>query len=82
MEMIIIFCLQILENVKFFVCILMILDCEAQAKVDETWREPSAWIKKSIMSTAGSGKFSSDRSIKEYAEKIWKLEVQSLVQKH
>ncbi|MDL2275800.1 glycogen/starch/alpha-glucan phosphorylase, partial [Desulfosarcina sp. OttesenSCG-928-G10] len=32
------------------------------------------WVRKSILNTARMGKFSSDRSVKEYADRIWKLE--------
>ena len=42
-----------------------------QAKVDETYKDKSKWTRMSIMSTAGSGKFSSDRTIAEYAKDIW-----------
>lgn len=42
-----------------------------QAKVDETYKDTAKWTKMSIMSTAGSGKFSSDRTIAEYAKEIW-----------
>merc|ERR1719460_3585108 len=41
--------------------------CEAQRRVDETYRDQAKWNKMSILSVAGSGKFSSDRTIKEYA---------------
>lgn len=41
--------------------------------VDGVFRDPDEWIKKSILNTALTGKFSSDRTIKEYAEKIWKV---------
>jgi starch phosphorylase len=54
-------------------------DCEAQAKVDETYKKPALWLKKSIMSTAGSGKFSTDRTIKEYATKVWGIQVSIFV---
>ncbi len=39
-----------------------------QAKVDEAYRDPAKWTRMSIMSTAGSGFFSSDRTIQQYAE--------------
>jgi len=44
---------------------------EAHAKVDAEWQNQREWTRKSILSTAGSGKFSSDRTISEYAEEIW-----------
>jgi starch phosphorylase len=43
----------------------------AQAKVDEVYKDKARWTRMSIMSTAGSGKFSSDRTIQQYAEEIW-----------
>ena len=48
--------------------------CEAQEKVIEARRDPEEWTRKSIMNTAGSGKFSSDRTIREYAQEIWNVE--------
>jgi len=46
---------------------------EAQIEVDKTYKNQSAWLRKSIMSTAGCGKFSSDRTIKQYANQIWQI---------
>ncbi len=46
-------------------------DC--QAKVDAAYRDTTNWTRMSILNTARMGKFSSDRSIQEYADKIWKL---------
>lgn len=43
-------------------------------KVDECYRNPYEWTRKSILSTAGSGKFSSDRTIRQYAEQIWQIQ--------
>lgn len=45
----------------------------AQAKVDEAYRDPQRWRKMAVHNTARVGKFSSDRTISEYAEKVWKL---------
>ena len=42
-----------------------------QARVDEVYKDQRAWTRMSVMSTAGSGKFSSDRTISEYAADIW-----------
>jgi Carbohydrate phosphorylase len=48
------------------------LECMgAQALVDATYKDPEKWVRMSILSTAGSGFFSSDRTIKEYADQIW-----------
>jgi len=46
---------------------------DAQARVDATYRDPKKWAKMAILNTARMGKFSSDRTIREYAEQIWKL---------
>lgn len=51
------------------------IDLQTQSLVDEEFKDKSLWAKKSILSTAGMGKFSSDRTICEYAEKIWNLQV-------
>jgi len=45
----------------------------AQEKVNELYKNQNEWTKKSIINAANMGKFSSDRSIKEYASKIWKV---------
>ena len=37
-------------------------------------RDRKRWLKMSILSTAGSGKFSSDRTIAQYAKEIWNIE--------
>jgi starch phosphorylase len=43
-----------------------------QDRVSEAWRDTRQWTRMSIMNTARSGKFSSDRAISEYCERIWK----------
>lgn len=45
------------------------IDC--QAKVSEAYLDQEKWTRMSILNVARSGKFSSDRSIKEYARDIW-----------
>lgn len=45
-----------------------------QERVDKTFTDKAAWTRMSIMSTAGSGMFSSDRTIAEYAKDIWNVE--------
>ena len=51
---------------------------EAQKKVDTAYRDHEAWAKMALLNVAKSGKFSSDRTIEEYAKEIWKLEKVSL----
>jgi glycogen phosphorylase len=46
---------------------------ECQKKVGAAFREKSRWSKMAILNTARMGKFSSDRTIKEYARDIWKV---------
>lgn len=47
---------------------------DAQDRVDSCFRDISLWTRMSILNTAGSGRFSSDRTIRDYAREIWKLD--------
>ena len=47
---------------------------EAQKKVEEAYRDEARWARMALLNTASSGKFSSDRTIMEYVNDIWKLE--------
>ncbi|MDP3809702.1 MAG: glycogen/starch/alpha-glucan phosphorylase [Hydrogenophaga sp.] len=42
-----------------------------QGKVDDLYRQPMDWTRRSILNVAGMGMFSSDRTIQEYASEIW-----------
>ena len=46
----------------------------AQGAVDQAWADRPLWNRMSLLNTARTGFFSSDRSIKEYAQRIWKAE--------
>ena len=46
---------------------------KAQEAVGELFLDPQEWTRRSILNTARMGKFSSDRSVMEYAENIWGL---------
>jgi len=47
---------------------------EADRRLVELYADPDAWARKAILNVAGSGKFSSDRTIAEYAASIWNVE--------
>lgn len=47
---------------------------DAQERVDEAYKDRKRWLRMSILSTAGSGKFSSDRTISQYAKEIWNIQ--------
>ena len=46
---------------------------EAHRKVDAAYRDEAAWARSAMLNTACAGKFSSDRTIQEYVDDIWKL---------
>jgi starch phosphorylase len=45
-----------------------------QEQVSSLYREPNAWTRRAILNVAHSGKFSSDRTIAQYASEIWNIE--------
>ena len=47
---------------------------EAQKRVEAAYRDESGWAKSAILNVACSGKFTSDRTIQEYVDDIWKLD--------
>ena len=51
---------------------------DAQADADRFYMIPDEWVRKSILNTAGMGKFSSDRTISEYARDIWGVSPQPM----
>jgi len=48
------------------------IDC--QAEVSRAWADPHRWTKMSILNTARMGRFSSDRTIREYCRDIWRIQ--------
>ncbi len=46
---------------------------QCQQRVDDLYKNQDEWTRKTILNVANMGKFSSDRTIKEYADEIWGL---------
>ena len=47
---------------------------EAQTRVEEAYRDEKRWARMAMMNVACSGKFTSDRTIREYVDEIWHLD--------
>jgi starch phosphorylase len=47
---------------------------DAQARADAAYKDAEYWTRMSILNTASSGRFSTDRTMRDYNEDIWKLE--------
>ncbi|MFZ4480972.1 MAG: glycogen/starch/alpha-glucan phosphorylase [Rhodoferax sp.] len=47
---------------------------DSQRQVDQLYRDPAQWCERAICNVAGMGAFSSDRTIREYAQHIWHVE--------
>jgi starch phosphorylase len=56
---------------------LLLADYESyiacQERVDALYRDPEEWTRRAVLNVANMGKFSSDRTIKEYADRIWNV---------
>ncbi|HWS37589.1 MAG TPA: glycogen/starch/alpha-glucan phosphorylase [Actinoplanes sp.] len=46
---------------------------DAQTQVEEAWRDRDRWVRMSVLNTAHSGFFSSDRTVADYAARIWRV---------
>lgn len=47
---------------------------KAQRRIEKMYRDSEAWAKSAMLNTACSGKFTSDRTIQQYVDEIWKLD--------
>lgn len=67
-------CSSLLEGGDPYLCLADYADyMRAQEAVDQAFSDPKRWAKMAIINTAHMGKFSSDRTISEYASQIWNL---------
>ena len=57
----------------YYVCADFDSYCKVQDEVSQEYMDQEKWTDKAIINVATSGKFSSDRTIKEYADEIWKV---------
>lgn len=68
----------LVENLREHDPFLVLADFDAylacQQQVDGAFRDTDRWLRMSVLNTARSGYFSSDRAIREYARDIWKVE--------
>jgi glycogen phosphorylase len=67
----------LVDNLRYDDPFLVVADyaayIECQGRVSAAWQDTEAWTRMSILNTARSGKFSSDRSIAEYCDEIWNV---------
>jgi starch phosphorylase len=64
---------DLLSNDPFMVLADYQAYIDAQDRVSELWRNQQAWTRMSILNVARMGKFSSDRSIRDYCEHVWNI---------
>jgi starch phosphorylase len=61
----------LLGDDRYFLCADFTAYAECQRRAAATYARPDAWWRMSILNVAGMGKFSSDRTTRQYAEEIW-----------
>jgi len=62
---------SLINSDPYFICADFDSYCNTQNKVSELYLNKNEWTKKAIVNVAKSGKFSSDRTILDYAKEIW-----------
>jgi starch phosphorylase len=65
---------SLLEHDEYLVLADFADYARAQREVAAAWQEPDAWTRKAILNVARVGRFSSDRTIHEYARDIWRIQ--------
>jgi starch phosphorylase len=62
----------LMDSDHYFHCADYASYVETQERVSATYADPAEWARMSIMNVAGMGKFSIDRTVRQYASEIWK----------
>ena len=66
---------SLLEGGDYYMLLADLRDyIQTQERVDAAYKDPGGWDRKAIINVARAGKFSSDRTIQEYASQIWHLQ--------
>ena len=65
---------QLLDYDPYFLLADFRSYCDTQRHVGETYQDTERWVRMSILNSARSGKFSSDRTIAEYCREIWDVQ--------
>ncbi|MGQ0464971.1 MAG: glycogen/starch/alpha-glucan phosphorylase [Sporichthyaceae bacterium] len=67
----------LVDNLRFSDPFLVVADyqyyVDCQDQVSRVWQDRARWTRMSVLNTARSGKFSSDRAIEEYCDEIWNV---------
>ena len=61
------------SNDRYFHCADFASYVEMQTRAAQVWTQRPDWARMSILNTARSGKFSADRTVREYADQIWEV---------
>jgi starch phosphorylase len=61
------------DNEPFLVLADFAAYCEAQDRVDALYKQGEEWSRRAVLNCLGMGPFSSDRSVREYADRIWNI---------
>jgi glycogen phosphorylase len=65
---------RLIQDGEHYLCLADYEDLvDTQERIDEAYRDAPGWGRKAIINTLAMGRFSSDRAIREYAERIWEL---------
>jgi glycogen phosphorylase len=62
---------ELLGADRYFLCADFDAYVKCQSRAAETYQHTQDWVRMSVLNVAGMGRFSSDRTVREYADEIW-----------